>query len=441
MENNEYDVVVVGSGIGGVSAAALLAHEGYKTLVVEKLPEIGGRYSTTEEQGFKLTTGATVVEMGGVLQETFEQVGAEFNVQPITEIRYRIEGKDYKLPKGALRTLVRIASDNDKDCDRVLNAFRNGLDWMSPVGSISFYDWLIPYAPKEKVLKLFNTMIIMNHGIKIWEIPAGEYFQFFKVMGGFNRIGFAANGFLTLMQSLANGIRGKGSQILTRCTAKKILVSDRMAKGVQVEKEGRTIEIGARAVISDAGPQKTVEMAGWENFDKWYLQALTQKLKPVPLFTIHVISDRPLVEYPALVVTDARRIFDIMCPTLICPDLAPPGMHLIDCSGPSESSLNVWNIRSDIEMAIQDLRDNIPNFDKYGKILSVHTFHDEWPLYRSWPGLDLPQKTPIKYLYNVGDGVKPPGLVGGPACVQSARIVVEDIKRRFRPRGNNSPMP
>ena len=32
MEKRNYDVVVIGSGMGGISAAALLAHAGYRTL-------------------------------------------------------------------------------------------------------------------------------------------------------------------------------------------------------------------------------------------------------------------------------------------------------------------------------------------------------------------------------------------------------------------------
>ena len=48
MQPQEYDVVVVGSGIGGLGAGALLAHRGYKTLVVEQLSRIGGRCSTEE---------------------------------------------------------------------------------------------------------------------------------------------------------------------------------------------------------------------------------------------------------------------------------------------------------------------------------------------------------------------------------------------------------
>lgn len=57
MQQEKYDVVVVGSGIGGLGAGALLAHGGYNTLVVEKMSRIGGRCSTEEYEGFKLPTG------------------------------------------------------------------------------------------------------------------------------------------------------------------------------------------------------------------------------------------------------------------------------------------------------------------------------------------------------------------------------------------------
>ena len=55
MQNN-YDVIVIGSGIGGIASATLLAKAGYKTLLIESKERLGGRFSTIQHDGFKLPT-------------------------------------------------------------------------------------------------------------------------------------------------------------------------------------------------------------------------------------------------------------------------------------------------------------------------------------------------------------------------------------------------
>ena len=154
MKRENYDVVVIGSGMGGLSAAALLAAGGYKTLVVERLPRVGGRYSTIEHKGFMITTGAIEVEMGGAVERAFNAIGAKLDVRPVPPIRYRIDGKDHELPpKGGLRALVSLACQDEGEAERVMGALKRGLTWQEPSDSISLREWLLQYTENERVLK------------------------------------------------------------------------------------------------------------------------------------------------------------------------------------------------------------------------------------------------------------------------------------------------
>ena len=73
-------VVVVGAGIGGLTAAALLAHRGYKVKVFDQAIVPGGCASTFKRRGFTFDVGATQVaglEPGGIHQQIFEELGIE----------------------------------------------------------------------------------------------------------------------------------------------------------------------------------------------------------------------------------------------------------------------------------------------------------------------------------------------------------------------------
>ncbi len=46
------DIVIVGAGYGGLTAAALLAKEGHNVTVIEKNEQPGGKASLLEKEGF-----------------------------------------------------------------------------------------------------------------------------------------------------------------------------------------------------------------------------------------------------------------------------------------------------------------------------------------------------------------------------------------------------
>lgn len=58
MKEESWDVIVVGAGLGGLLAGAILARRGRRVLVLEREPETGGRLRSWEVDGFVIDAGA-----------------------------------------------------------------------------------------------------------------------------------------------------------------------------------------------------------------------------------------------------------------------------------------------------------------------------------------------------------------------------------------------
>lgn len=74
------DFIIIGSGIGGCSTAALLHTQGYSTMLFEKEPYLGGCSSTFTHGGFHYNAGATTFvgyQKGHQVKALFDSVGAK----------------------------------------------------------------------------------------------------------------------------------------------------------------------------------------------------------------------------------------------------------------------------------------------------------------------------------------------------------------------------
>lgn len=73
-------IVVIGAGIGGLTAGALLAHRGYEVIILDQALVPGGCASTFKRQGFTFDVGATQVaglEPGGIHHRIFSELAID----------------------------------------------------------------------------------------------------------------------------------------------------------------------------------------------------------------------------------------------------------------------------------------------------------------------------------------------------------------------------
>lgn len=90
-----HDVIVIGAGIGGLSAAIRLAAAGRRVLVLEQNAQVGGKMGEVRAAGFRWDTGPSVITMRTVFEDLFRAAGRRLEdylslvpVEPLTRYFY-----------------------------------------------------------------------------------------------------------------------------------------------------------------------------------------------------------------------------------------------------------------------------------------------------------------------------------------------------------------
>jgi len=363
-----------------------------------------------------------------------EEVGAEFELHvPDALYTFRIQGKDYPVPPaGALKTIIGQVKRDDAEAERVWQAFKRSLTWAEPSYSMSFEDWIRQSTDNPSILGMFQYPTAMLACTTHSPVPAGEYFRMFM------EFAFMTTGYLpqwggSFTGALVKAIERMGGDVWTRCPALEIKVKNGAATGAIIRKDTEDIEVSAQAVVSNAAPRRTVKLAGREHLSPGYLKDVSL-INSVPGIIIYASSDRPLLDTSSmLALTDARRLFGISDYTHINPESAPKGKYLIHGCAFLASPEPPYDLKNEIELCLQDFRENLPGFDEYAQILRINVFQGDWGVLGTRPGYSLPTKTPVEGLYLAGDASAPLGWWGCPAAVVSGRRVAEDIVRRYKP--------
>ncbi|MEZ4737452.1 MAG: phytoene desaturase family protein [Caldilineaceae bacterium] len=87
--------VVIGAGIGGLSAAIRLAAAGQRVVVLEQNAQVGGKMGQVAAEGFRWDTGPSVITMRPVFEELFAGAGVRLQeyltlapIEPLTRYFY-----------------------------------------------------------------------------------------------------------------------------------------------------------------------------------------------------------------------------------------------------------------------------------------------------------------------------------------------------------------
>ena len=161
-------VVVIGAGLGGLSAAAHLSKAGHEVTVVERDAIPGGRAGMIREQGFSLDNGPTVLTMPNLLADTFAAAGADMAdhvtilpVDPMYRAVYH-DGSTLMVRHGrdAMAEEIRSFANADEAaaferfCDWLAKLYRVEMEHFIDVNFDSVLDLVKPWRAGLELLRL-----------------------------------------------------------------------------------------------------------------------------------------------------------------------------------------------------------------------------------------------------------------------------------------------
>ncbi len=285
----DYDAIIIGAGVGGLTAASLLAKEGLKVLVLERLERVGGCCSNYDVNGFKPEVGAVFVIGHELYYKLFELLDLRLEdyldwdvIDPVYHV-YFGDGKDVALPRdmdemaGVVRELApqdvdgyyRYCRDLGKIQDAMLGFTANPmpeirrLTKLSSLVKLFSSKALIPALPVNVKLGLNNLDKVVKsyfsdpHVRMIfgWEnmyagLPAHRCFGLFAMITYMGHMGYyyPKGGMVSIPNALARIARDFGAEVRLEAEVESIVLQGREAKGVRMA--GGEV-LSARAVVSN----------------------------------------------------------------------------------------------------------------------------------------------------------------------------------------------
>jgi prolycopene isomerase len=378
---NQYDVIVIGSGIGGLVTATQLVAKGAKVLVLESYLIPGGSSGYFERSGYRFDVGASMIFGFGTEGTTnlltralaAVDVSLETIADPV-QIHYHLpDGLDLKVHRNYENFLQELTAHFPQEregigrfygeCWKVFNCL-NAMELLSleELGYLTrvFFQHpmaclgLVKYLPQNagdiarryirdpKLLKFIDMECYCWSVVPADRTPminAGMVFSD-RHYGGIN---YPKGGVGQIAVKLVEGLTQKGGEIRYKARVQEILLEGKRAVGVRLI-DGK--EYYARRIVSNA--------TRWDTFEKLLPpEAVPQsernwrkRYQKSPSFlSLHLGVKAevlpPGTECHHILLEDWREMeaeqgtVFISIPTLLDPSLAPNGHHIIHTFTPS----------------------------------------------------------------------------------------------------------
>lgn len=481
--DEEYDVVIIGSGLGGLSCGAILAKQGKKVKVVEKQTSPGGCCTAFKRKGFLFDSSLHFLlgecKEGGGVYEAIKVLNLQDEIEfhpiilgyyfgnEIVEINKGFEeylesfSKEFPAEKDGIRDLFNTMKSIYTD----MKNFPNPSPVLLKYKDKNFQDMMDEYIKDERLKALLS-------------LPGGIWCQPLNVvsgivmaytwmalmdMGAF----YPKGGSKALGEVFVKGLERNGGKLQLKTMVKRILLEDGKAVGIETE-EGKRIR--ALKVVSNGDISKTfLEMLGENQLPPEFIKELKSKRRHQSGFTVYLGIDLDPREFGikthTAILGDNLDVkwFDrasefikrgeipgphmfITVPTLTDPSLAPKGCHCLNvfCFAPYRLEGKNWKEEKArvTEAVIKRLEEVIPGLSQHILIkdsatpLTVERFtlNTEGAVI-GWdcspPNIltRIPNKTPIKNLYLTGHWTLPGG--GMAFAIGSGLMTAQMIMSEF----------